>query len=39
MGSAQRAFDAGYPSTVVYGGVEPGVQNVNEQWDAALASN
>jgi len=39
MGSAQRAFDAGYPATVVYGGVEPGVQNVNAQWDAALASN
>ena len=36
MSSAQRAFDAGYPSTVVYGGVEPGVQNINAQWDAAL---
>jgi phenylpropionate dioxygenase-like ring-hydroxylating dioxygenase large terminal subunit len=39
MGSAQKAFDAGYPSTVLYGGVEPGVQNVNAQWDEALAAN
>jgi len=39
MGSAQRAFDAGYPATVVYGGVEAGVQNINAQWDAALALN
>jgi hypothetical protein len=23
----------------ISGGVEPGVQNVNEQWDAALAGN
>jgi len=36
MATAQRAFDAGYPPTVVYGGVEPGVQDVNAAWDAAL---
>jgi nitrite reductase/ring-hydroxylating ferredoxin subunit len=39
MGSAQRAFDAGYPRTIVYGGVEPGVQDINAEWDRALARN
>ena len=39
LSTAQRAFDSGYPSTIVYGGVEPGVQDINAAWDAALATN
>jgi nitrite reductase/ring-hydroxylating ferredoxin subunit len=39
MASAHRAFDAGYPRTVVYGGVEPGVQDINAEWDRALTGN
>jgi nitrite reductase/ring-hydroxylating ferredoxin subunit len=35
--SVQRALDAGFPETVLHGGVEPGVQNVNRAWDEALA--
>ena len=39
MASAQRAFDAGFPATVIHGGVEPGVQDINAEWDAALGRN
>lgn len=38
MTTAQRAFDSGYPKTIVYGGVEAGVQDVNAEWDRALSS-
>ena len=37
LASVQRALDAGFPKTVIHGGIEPGVQNVNKAWDEALS--
>ena len=34
--TAQRAYDAAYPKTIIHGGTEPGVQDVNREWDKCL---
>ena len=34
--TVQAAYDSGYPKTVIHGGAEPGVQDVNRAWDDAM---